>query len=256
MLQQDFAVILLDVNMPGHGRLRDRGADPPPQAVGPHADHLPHRVRRRGAAPRATPRARSITSSTPVVPEILRAKVRVFVDLFRMTAAGQAAGRGAGRPGRGADAAGGRRGGQPPARRSWPRPARVLANSLDLEATARDLARLAVPVLADLAARDAGRRAGRPLADRAGLGRPAGAAGRACRRPDGPDDACGRPSARPGRRRIRDARRRCDGRPATAPTGAAPTPPLVLPLRGARPDARGADAWPAGRPAGSSPRPT
>ena len=39
--------------------------------------------------------------STPVVPEILRAKVRVFVELFRMTRAGQAAGGGADRSGGG-----------------------------------------------------------------------------------------------------------------------------------------------------------
>ena len=33
----------------GHGRLRDRGADPPAQELGAHADHLRHRVQRRDA---------------------------------------------------------------------------------------------------------------------------------------------------------------------------------------------------------------
>ena len=33
----------------GHGRLRDGRADPPPQEVGAHADHLHHRLRRRDA---------------------------------------------------------------------------------------------------------------------------------------------------------------------------------------------------------------
>ena len=50
---------------------------------------------------------------SPVVPEILRTKVGVFVDLYKKTRAGQAAGRGAGRPGAGTGGAGGGRGGDP-----------------------------------------------------------------------------------------------------------------------------------------------
>ena len=46
-----------------HRRLRDRGADPPIQALGAHADHLHHRLRRRDADRQAAMRsARSTTS--------------------------------------------------------------------------------------------------------------------------------------------------------------------------------------------------
>ncbi len=63
LLEREFAVILLDVNMPGMSGLRDRGADPPAQEVAPHADHLRDRVRRRRAdRARATRWARSTTS--------------------------------------------------------------------------------------------------------------------------------------------------------------------------------------------------
>ena len=67
----------------GHGRLRDGGADPRPQAVGAHADHLRHgdyadEVR--------TAKGYSLGAVdyilSPVVPDILRTKVKVFVDLF------------------------------------------------------------------------------------------------------------------------------------------------------------------------------
>ena len=50
---------------------------------------------------------------SPVVPEILRTKVGVFVDLFKMTQQVEAAGRGARRPGAGAGGAGGGGGGEP-----------------------------------------------------------------------------------------------------------------------------------------------
>ena len=120
------------------------------QAVGAHADHLHHRVRRRDAdARRAMRSARSTTSSSPVVPEMLRAKVQVFVDLYLMTqqvqrqaeervalAAAEAA-RAAAEEARAA-------------RTSWPRPSRVLARSLDCEVTGARRARLLVPVLADV----------------------------------------------------------------------------------------------------------
>ena len=46
LLEDDFAVILLDVNMPD-GWFRDRGADPRPREVARHADHLPHRGHQR-----------------------------------------------------------------------------------------------------------------------------------------------------------------------------------------------------------------
>ena len=52
VLRHDFAVILLDVQHAGDGRVRDGRPDPQAEAVGPHADHLPDRVRRRGAGRR------------------------------------------------------------------------------------------------------------------------------------------------------------------------------------------------------------
>ena len=49
VLRNDFAVILLDVHMPGMNGLETAALIRQPEAVGPHADHLPDRVRRRGA---------------------------------------------------------------------------------------------------------------------------------------------------------------------------------------------------------------
>ena len=66
-----------------HGRLRDGRADPPATSD--------RRTRRSSSSPptptRCRPRAatrsaRSTTSSSPVVPDVLRTKVRVFVELY------------------------------------------------------------------------------------------------------------------------------------------------------------------------------
>ena len=68
-----------------HRRARDGQPDPPVQEVGADADRLHHRVRRRDCR-----RARGYALGavdyipSPVVPEVLRSKVRVFVELFRM----------------------------------------------------------------------------------------------------------------------------------------------------------------------------
>src|SRR3954471_18826777 len=85
VLNRDFAVILLDVNMPGMNgletaaliRRRKRSAHTPIIFLTAFADEV--RVAE-GYAQGAVDYI-----STPVVPEILRAKVRVFVDLYRMT---------------------------------------------------------------------------------------------------------------------------------------------------------------------------
>jgi signal transduction histidine kinase len=86
ILKSDFAVILLDVNMPGLGgletaslvRKRKRSAHTPIIFITAFTDEL--RVNE-GYAHGAVD-----FISAPVVPAILRAKVRVFVDLFRLTA--------------------------------------------------------------------------------------------------------------------------------------------------------------------------
>ncbi|HUE75150.1 MAG TPA: response regulator [Pirellulaceae bacterium] len=85
VLQQEFAVILLDVNMPGLDgfetaaliRKRKRSAHTPIIFVTAFADEI---RAREGYAHGAVD-----FILAPVVPEILRAKVRVFVELFRMT---------------------------------------------------------------------------------------------------------------------------------------------------------------------------
>src|SRR5262245_52577399 len=84
LLHHDFAVILLDINMPGMDgfetasfiRSRKRCAHTPIIFVTAHADELyPLRGYAHGAVDYML---------TPVSPEILRTKVRVFVELFRL----------------------------------------------------------------------------------------------------------------------------------------------------------------------------
>ena len=111
VLQREFAVILLDVNMPEHGRLRDGDADPPAQA---QSAHTPIIFLTAYADEMQTARGYSLGAVdyilTPVVPEMLRSKVRVFVDLLPDAAAharqadervALARGRGGARGGRG-----------------------------------------------------------------------------------------------------------------------------------------------------------
>src|SRR5262245_27566027 len=85
VLRHEFAVILLDVQMPGMDgfetaamiRRRRRSAHTPIIFITAFADDV------RQAEGYAQGAVDYIPA--PVVPEILRAKVRVFVDLFRMT---------------------------------------------------------------------------------------------------------------------------------------------------------------------------
>lgn len=142
VLQRDFAVILLDVNMPEMDgfetariiRSRKRSGSTPIIFLTAFADEV------RTAEGYATGAVDYLP--TPVVPEILRAKVRVFVELFQMRQqfALQA---------------------EEKARRSVAEEANrrlsfltqagaVLGRFLDYDATARDIVCLLVPALADL----------------------------------------------------------------------------------------------------------
>lgn len=85
VLEREFAVILLDVNMPGMDgfetatliRNRKNSAHAPIIFLTAFADEMhAHRGYSLGAVDYIF---------TPVVPDVLRTKVKVFVDLFRMT---------------------------------------------------------------------------------------------------------------------------------------------------------------------------
>jgi signal transduction histidine kinase/DNA-binding response OmpR family regulator len=151
VLTHDFAVILLDVNMPGMDgletaaliRARKKSAHTPIIFITAFADEM------------HTARGYSLGAVdyilSPVVPDVLRTKVKVFVELFRMAqqvrqqadervalareqAARAAAEEATRRAGFLAEAT------------------TLLTNSLDFEATVASLLRLVVPNLADLAA--------------------------------------------------------------------------------------------------------
>ena len=152
VLKDDFAVILLDVQMPGGMsgleaaaliRGRRRSAHTPIiflTAFG--ADEV--------RAAEGYAQGAVDYMSTPVVPEILRAKVRVFVDLYRMT---QQVKRQAEERVALAEERAKRAAAEAATRRSQflAEVSRALADSLDPDTTARTLARQAVPFLADLA---------------------------------------------------------------------------------------------------------
>jgi signal transduction histidine kinase/DNA-binding response OmpR family regulator len=151
VLDTEFAVILLDVNMPGLGgyetaaliRARKRSAHTPIIFVTAFADEL---NTAQGYALGAVDYVLS-----PVVPEVLRTKVRVFVDLFLMT---QQVRRQADERVALAKEQAARAAAEDATRRSnfLAEASKVLSGSLDLEATVSALARLPVPFLADLGA--------------------------------------------------------------------------------------------------------
>lgn len=141
VLRQDFAVILLDVNMPGMDgfetaqliRQRRRSAHIPIIYLTAFTDEL---RTSQGYAAGAVDYI-----STPVVPEILRAKVRVFTDLYRLRKQVEQRAQDIARR----DAA------EQAARRSafLAESSRALAQSLDYSTTFQRLAALGVPYLAD-----------------------------------------------------------------------------------------------------------
>ena len=150
LLARDFAVILLDVNMPdmdgfeAAALIRQR----------PRLQHVPIIFMTAASDDTHALRGYSLGAVdyilTPVVPEVLRSKVKVFVDLFRMTEqlkrqaeervalAEEQAGRAA------AEAASRRAAFLADAGKN-------MARSLDLETTVQAILGLAVPALGDLA---------------------------------------------------------------------------------------------------------
>ncbi len=150
VLEQDFAVILLDVNMPGMDgfetarliRNRRKSSHTPIIFITAFGDEM------------HTAQGYSLGAVdyilSPVVPEILRSKVKVFVDLYRMTqqVKQQAEERVALAHEQAARAAA-----EEATRRSsfLAEASKALSSSLDTEATLRGLLRLVVPYLADVA---------------------------------------------------------------------------------------------------------
>ena len=148
MLDRSFAVILLDVNMPGMDgletaaliRKRKKSAHTPIIFITSYLDEVqPVQGYAHGAVDYIL---------APVTPDILRAKVKVFVDLYRMhqQVSRQAQERVALAEERAKRAA------AEEASRSatfLAEASRVLASSMEFEATLRAVARLAVPFLAD-----------------------------------------------------------------------------------------------------------
>ena len=151
VLEQDFAVILLDVNMPGIDgletaaliRRRKKSAHTPIIFITAFADEL------------HTAQGYSLGAVdyilSPIVPEVLRTKVKVFVDLFRMT---QQVRRQADERIALVQEQAARAAAEEATRRSTflAEASTLLANSLDVERTVGALLRLVVPRLADLAA--------------------------------------------------------------------------------------------------------
>jgi signal transduction histidine kinase len=151
VLEQDFAVILLDVNMPGMDgfetarfiRARKKSAHTPIIFITAFADEM------------HTAQGYSLGAVdyifSPVVPEVLRTKVKVFVELLRMT---QQVRRQADERVALAREQAARAAAEQATRRSTflAEASTVLGSSLDFHATLGGLARLVVPFLADLGA--------------------------------------------------------------------------------------------------------
>ena len=152
MLKTDFAVILLDVNMPGMDgfetaaliRGRKRSAHVPIIFV--TADYGDEVRSARGYSLGAVD-----FMVSPIVPEILRTKVKVFVDLYLL--AQQTRRRARERAALAAERSA-RAAAEEASRRSafLARASVALSGSLSYEATTRELVRLAIPFLADVAA--------------------------------------------------------------------------------------------------------
>ena len=167
VLKNEFAVILLDVNMPGMDGLetaamirgRKRSAHMPIIFI--TADYGDEVRTAKGYSLGAVD-----FMVSPIVPEILRTKVKVFVDLYLLAqlAKHQARERGQLAAERTARAAAERAN---EASAFLARASVALSGSLNLGATTRELARLVVPFLADVGVLDDRRRRG-PRCERRG----------------------------------------------------------------------------------------
>jgi signal transduction histidine kinase/DNA-binding response OmpR family regulator len=150
VLQHDFAVILLDVNMPDMDgfetaaliRNRKRSAHTPIIFVTAFSDEV---RMTEGYSHGAVDYILS-----PVVPEVLRAKIKVFVDLFRMT---EQVKRQAEEQITFMEERSKRAAAEEANRRLafLARAGAVIGNSLDYDGTTRDIARISVPALGDYA---------------------------------------------------------------------------------------------------------
>jgi signal transduction histidine kinase/DNA-binding response OmpR family regulator len=150
LLTRDFAVILLDVNMPdmdgfeAAALIRQR----------PRLQHVPIIFMTAASDETHALRGYSLGAVdyilTPVVPEVLRSKVKVFVDLFRMTE--QLKRRAEERVALAEEQAG-RAAAEAASRRAafLADAGKHMARSLDLETTVQSILRLAVPDLGDFA---------------------------------------------------------------------------------------------------------
>src|SRR5437870_2673226 len=150
VLEYEFAVILLDVNMPGMDgfetaaliRRRKKSAHTPIIFITAFADEM------------HTAQGYSLGAVdyilSPVVPEVLRTKVKVFVDLFRMT---QQVRRQAEERIALAHEQAARAAAEEATRRSafLAEASTVLTSSLDMQATQHGLLQMVVPELADFA---------------------------------------------------------------------------------------------------------
>src|SRR2546428_10026717 len=152
VLQRDFAVILLDVNMPGLDGLetaaliRSRAKSAHVPIIFITADYTDEVRTSKGYSLGAVDYMIS-----PVVPEILRTKVKVFVDLYLLA---QQAKRQAEEHIALAEERAARAGAERATQRSaiLARASVALSGSLDLDATAEELVRIVVPFLADVSA--------------------------------------------------------------------------------------------------------
>jgi signal transduction histidine kinase/DNA-binding response OmpR family regulator len=190
VLRHEFAVILLDVNMPGMSgpeaatliRQRKRSAHTPIIFLTAFADEV------RVAEGYAQGAVDYIL--TPVVPDILRAKVRVFVELYRMA---QQVRRQAVEQVALAEERGKRAVAEEATRRSQflAEVSRALGDSLDPDVTAAALAGRLVPFLADFASVILASESGRPWRAELAWAVPAAAEPGTSRvaRPDVPPDA-------------------------------------------------------------------